>query len=85
VAWRCGTSQGARDSFWQLLFLGSEPEYRVDITASDIDRMKRPDLGLRRGRVYVPPGVRRFVSAVDGEEDIAWTVDALDAACQAVA
>jgi hypothetical protein len=47
--------------------------------------MKRPDLGLPRGRVYVLPGVRRCVSAVDREEDIAWTVDAPDAACQAVA
>ncbi len=65
--------------------LEQEPEYQVDITASDIDRMKRLDLALLRGKVYVLPGVRRFVSAVNSEEDIAWTVDALDAACQAVA
>ncbi len=74
-----------RNSFWQLLFLGQEPENQVDIMKSDIDRMKRLDLALLRGKVYVLPGVRRFVSAVNGEEDLAWTVEALDAACQAVA
>ena len=42
-------------------------------------------LALLRGRVYVLPGVRRFVSAVTGDDDIAWTVEALDAACTDVA
>ena len=74
-----------RNSFWQLLFLGREPVNQVDIMGSDIERMKRLDLALLRGKVYVLPGVRRFVSAVNGEEDLAWTVAALDAACQAVA
>jgi glutamate-1-semialdehyde 2,1-aminomutase len=71
-----------RNSFWQLLFLGQEPVNQVDIMKSDIELMKRLDLALLRGKVYVLPGVRRFVSAVNSEEDLAWTVEALDAACK---
>ena len=71
-----------RNSFWQLLFLTREPETQVDIMKSDVDRMKRLDLALLRGKVYVLPGVRRFVSAVNTDEDLAWTVEALDAACK---
>ena len=52
---------------------------------SDLDRMKRLDLALLKGKVYVLPGVRRFVSAVNTEDDLAWTVDALDKACKEVA
>jgi len=74
-----------RNSFWQLLFLTQEPVNQVDIMKSDLERMKRLDLALLKGKVYVLPGVRRFVSAVNTDEDLAWTVEALDAACQAVA
>ena len=74
-----------RNSFWQLLFLEREPENQVDIMKSDVERMKRLDLALLRGKVYVLPGVRRFVSAVNGPEDLDWTLDALDTACRAVA
>ncbi len=74
-----------RNSFWQLLFLTREPENQVDIMESDVERMKRLDLALLKGKVYVLPGVRRFVSAVNTVEDLAWTVEALDAACKEVA
>lgn len=74
-----------RNSFWQLLFMNAEPANQADIMASDTERMKRLDLALLPGRIYVLPGVRRFVSAVNDEEDLAWTVGALDAACKAVA
>ncbi len=73
-----------RNSFWQFLFLEQEPVNQADVMASDVERMKRLDLALLPGRVYVLPGVRRFVSAVNDEEDLAWTVEALDAACKRV-
>ena len=74
-----------RNSFWQLLFMAEEPVNQVDIMTSDIERMKRLDLALLRGRVYVLPGVRRFVSAVNDDADVAWTVEAMEAACKEVA
>ena len=74
-----------RNSFWQLLFMAEEPVNQVDIMTSDLDRMKRLDLALLKGKVYVLPGVRRFVSAVNTEDDLAWTVEALEAACKEVA
>ena len=74
-----------RNSFWQFLFMAEEPTNQTDIMRSDVDRMKRLDLALLPGRIYVLPGVRRFVSAVNDDEDLAWTVDALDAACKQVA
>ena len=74
-----------RNSFWQLLFLTREPVSQVDIMGSDIERMKRLDLALLKNKVYVLPGVRRFVSAVNTDEGLAWTVEALDAACKEIA
>ena len=73
-----------RNSFWQLLFMAAEPVNQVDIMNSDTERMKRLDLELLRHGVYVLPGVRRFVSAVNTEQDVADTVAALDEACQAL-
>ncbi len=73
-----------RNSFWQLLFMAAEPVNQVDIMNSDTERMKRLDLELLRRGVYVLPGVRRFVSAVNTEQDVADTVAALDEACQAL-
>ena len=51
---------------------------------SDMDRTKRLDLELLRRGAYVLPGVRRFVSAVNGDDDLALTVEALDEACRIV-
>jgi glutamate-1-semialdehyde 2,1-aminomutase len=73
-----------RNSFWQLLFMAAEPVSQVDIMNSDSERMKRLDLELLRRGVYVLPGVRRFVSAVNTDRDVADTVAALDEACQAL-
>jgi glutamate-1-semialdehyde 2,1-aminomutase len=72
-------------SFWQFLFLESEPGSYMDIVHSDRDTMRRLDLELLRRGIYVLPGVRRFVCAVNTEDDFEQTVSALDEACRAVA
>ncbi len=71
-----------RLSFWQFLFLTEEPESPIDIMRSDTAAMRKLDLEMLRRGVYVLPGVRRFVSAVNTEDDFEITVDALDAACR---
>jgi glutamate-1-semialdehyde 2,1-aminomutase len=71
-------------SFWQILFMAEEPRNQTDIMASDVARMRALDLELLRRGIYVLPGVRRFVCAVNTDEDFDETVGALDAACQAI-
>jgi glutamate-1-semialdehyde 2,1-aminomutase len=73
-----------RRSFWQLLFMNEEPHSQTDIMASDQARMRELDLELLRRGIYVLPGVRRFVCAVNTDEDFDDTVGALDAACKAI-
>ncbi len=71
-------------SFWQILFMTGEPHNQTDIMASDQARMRELDLELVRRGIYVLPGVRRFVCAVNSDEDFDETVGALDAACKAI-
>jgi glutamate-1-semialdehyde 2,1-aminomutase len=71
-------------SFWQILFMTGEPHNQTDIMASDQVRMRELDLELLRRGIYVLPGVRRFVCAVNSDEDFDDTVGALDAACKAI-
>ncbi|MDH3712910.1 MAG: aminotransferase class III-fold pyridoxal phosphate-dependent enzyme [Gammaproteobacteria bacterium] len=69
-------------SFWQFLFAGQAPRSQLDVLASDLERSKALDLELLRCGVYVLPNVRRFVSAVHTDEDLRFTLAALDAACE---
>ena len=71
-------------SLWQILFMTEEPHNQTDIMASDVTRMRALDLELLRRGIYVLPGVRRFVCAVNTDEDFDETVGALDAACNAI-
>jgi glutamate-1-semialdehyde 2,1-aminomutase len=71
-------------SFWQVLFLTSEPANQMDILASDRNAMRKLDLELLRRGIYVLPGVRRFVSSANTEDDFEMTVAALDEACRAI-
>jgi glutamate-1-semialdehyde 2,1-aminomutase len=71
-------------SLWQILFMTGEPHNQTDVMASDQARMRELDLELLRRGIYVLPGVRRFVCAVNTDEDFDQTVGALDAACEAI-
>ena len=71
-------------SFWQLLFMTQDPVNQVDMMNSDGDRMRKLDLELLKRDIYVLPGVRRFVAAVNTDQDFEQTVEALDGACQAI-
>lgn len=73
-----------RCSFWQILFMTEEPRNQTDIMASDMVRTRALDLELLRRGIYVLPGVRRFVCAVNTDEDFDETVGALEAACEAI-
>jgi glutamate-1-semialdehyde 2,1-aminomutase len=73
-----------RNSFWQFLFLTEEPVNQADIMSSDQARMRALDLALLQRGIYVLPGMRRFVSAVNTEEDLTRSVEALDAACRTI-
>ncbi len=73
-----------RNSLWQFLFLTAEPVSQADIMSSDLDRMRALDLALLRRGIYVLPGVRRFVSAVNTADDLTRSVEALDAACRTI-
>jgi glutamate-1-semialdehyde 2,1-aminomutase len=73
-----------RRSFWQILFMTAEPHNQTDVMASDLARMRELDLELLRRGIYVLPGTRRFVCAVNTDEDFDQTVGALDAACEAI-
>ena len=70
-------------SLWQILFMDRPPERYADILASDQSAMRALDLELLKRGVYVLPGVRRFVSAVNTDADLAQTVEALEQACRA--
>ena len=71
-------------SLWQLLFMAEEPVNQVDMMNSDNEAMRKLDLELLRRGIYVLPGVRRFVAAVNTDEDFAETFAALDDACRAI-
>ncbi len=64
--------------------MAEEPHSQTDIMASDQAHMRALDLELLKGGIYVLPGVRRFVCAVNSDEDFDDTVGALDAACKAI-
>ena len=68
-------------SLWQFLFAERPPRNQMEVLASDLARGAALDLALVERGVYVLPNVRRFVSAVHGEEDFAQTLAALDEAC----
>lgn len=70
-------------SLWQILFMAQPPENAADILNSDQAAMRRLDSELVRQGQYVLPGVRRFVSTVNDDQDLEDTVRGLDAACKA--
>lgn len=72
-------------SLWQILFMTSPPRHYADVLASDNTRMKQLDIELLKRRQYVLPGVRRFMSAVHDERDLAETLNALEDACKVIA
>jgi glutamate-1-semialdehyde 2,1-aminomutase len=71
-----------RNSFWQLLFMETEPVSQTDMMNGDSDAMRALDTEFLRRGCYVLPGVRRFVSAVATDRDLEDSVAALDGACQ---
>lgn len=71
-----------RDSFWQILFMDEDPKTQTDMFAGDAAAMRRLDTELIRRGIYVLPGVRRFHSAVESEDDLSRTLEALDGACR---
>lgn len=73
-----------RDSFWQILFMKDEPLTQVDMMNGDAAAMRRLDVELLRQGIYVLPGVRRFHSMVETQDDKAFTLEALDVACRAI-
>jgi len=72
-------------SLWQILFTPRPPVRHADVMASDTAAAKALDTECIRAGLYVLPGVRRFFSAVHPDEDVERTVEALDAACRALA
>lgn len=71
-------------SFWQILFMDSPPRAQTDMMRSDVARMRQLDIELLKRGIYVLPGVRRFVAAVNDQRDFTETAEALDAACRAI-
>ena len=71
-----------RNSFWQFLFMEKEPLNQADLMKSDLASMRQLDIEFLRRGCYVLPGVRRFVSAVNDDRDLADSVEALDGACR---
>jgi glutamate-1-semialdehyde 2,1-aminomutase len=69
-------------SLWQILFTDKTPCNQADILASDQASMRRLDSLLMKQGQYVLPGVRRFVSTVHTELDMADTIKGLDLACR---
>lgn len=69
-------------SFWQILFMESEPVHAMDIVYSDEKSMRALDTELLKRGIYIQAGGRRFVSAVHSEEDFEKTALALNEACQ---
>jgi len=72
-------------SLWQIVFMARDPESYADFIAADMARTRELDRRQLHNGLYVLPGVRRFVSAVHTDRDVADTVMALDAACEALA
>ena len=73
-----------QNSFWQILYMAEPPENHGDILDSDQAAMREVDLGLLKRGCYILPGVRRFVSAVNTDEDFDMTVAALDEVCKSI-
>ena len=71
-------------SLWQFLFMSEPPANHADMLAGDQASMRKLDLELLKHGVYVLPGVRRFTSAVNTDEDFDQTVDALEHACRSL-
>lgn len=71
-------------SFLQFLFMSDRPKNQLDILDSDMTSMRKLDVEMLRRGVYVLPGVRRFMSLVNTDDDLAVTIDALDGACKAL-
>ena len=69
-------------SLWQILFMERPPANQADILNSDQAATKALDLAQLRHGIYVLPGVRRFVSMVQDEQDTSDTLERLDAACR---
>ncbi len=68
----------------ELLFADRDPRGQLDVLASDLERSNVLELALLERGVYVLPNVRRFVSGVHGEDDLAETLEILDAACRSI-
>ncbi len=79
-----GAIAAGQASFWQILFMDAEPRNAMDIVNSDRETMRRLDVELLRRGSYVLPGGRRFICAVNTEEDFAQTEAALDEACKLI-
>jgi len=73
-----------RGSLWQIVFMKTEPASYADFIAADMARTRELDRLQMHNGLYVLPGVRRFVSAVHTDRDVADTAAALDAACRAL-
>lgn len=73
-----------RASFWQILFMESEPANQIDILNNDAGTMRKLDMEMLRRGIYVLPGVRRFTAAVNTDADFAATAEALDGAITAI-
>lgn len=71
-------------SFLQFLFMTNRPKNQLDILDSDMAAMRKLDVEMLRRGVYVLPGVRRFMSLVNTDDDLAVAVEALDGACKAL-
>jgi len=69
-------------SLWQILFLDAPPANHDDILASDMGAARKLDRECLKRGIYSLPGVRRFFSAVHGEEEMERTLQALDEACR---
>ncbi|HAA91971.1 MAG: aspartate aminotransferase family protein [Rhodospirillaceae bacterium] len=74
-----------RESWWQFFAGDKEPSDYADFLNADMAKTKALDVALSREGVFVMPNTRRFVSAVHTDEDLEESVEALDAACQAIA
>ena len=69
-------------SFWQILFMESNPVHAMDIVHSNEKAMRDLDTKLLERGIYIQAGGRRFVSAVHTQEDFEKTALALEEACQ---
>lgn len=74
-----------KGSLWQIVFMKDDPTSYADFIAADMARTRALDHRQLFEGIYVLPGVRRFVSAVHTDRDVADTVSALDTACRVLA